>query len=133
MDDRVAEFFGYTILVIAVVLFAWEMRTSRQADEEVKWLRTATRFKRRMCMVGLLLLVGLLIIVEARGLLVLQRISHLVVYVTSLSLLAVSLFVLSIRDLGDMARNAERQALEDLQTALKEQQARGKETEAGRE
>ncbi len=126
MNDVVAEIFGYMILLTAAVLMAWETLAHRRKLDDDAWLRTPTRFRRRMIMAGVLAAVGVLIVAEARHFLVLQHISHLVVYVTALTVLAVTLFVLSIRDLGDMARNAEKFALKNLETALKEQQEKQK-------
>jgi hypothetical protein len=121
MSDRVAEFFGYGILVTAAVLFTWEtFANQRQQDSDTRWLHTPSRFRRRLIMAVMLVIVGVMIVLEARDIIVLERISHLVVYVTSLCVLAVALFILSIRDLGDMARNAERQAVDDLKLALEE-------------
>lgn len=116
-----AEIFGYAILVIAAGLLGWETYIYKRGDAEVHWLQTPHRFRRRMVMAVLLVCVGLLIVVEARGFLTLSNIRHLVIYVSSLTALALLLFILSVRDLGDMARNAEKQAIEDLKSALEEQ------------
>lgn len=121
MSDVVAEIFGYIILLTAVGLLGWEIYIYKRGDAEVHWLQTPHRFRRRMIMAGLLVCVGLLIIVEARDLLALSNIRHLVIYVSSLTALALLLFILSVRDLGDMARNAEKHAIEDLKSALEEQ------------
>ena len=47
MGDRVAEIFGYIVIVAAVVLFAWEYRAFSSREEEDAWLLTARRFRRR--------------------------------------------------------------------------------------
>ena len=123
MRDVAAEIFGYVVLLVAISLGVWETLAARkQADEDAAWLHTPNRYKRRMFMVVLLLAVSALILLETYGVLILTRVRDLVIYVTALSFAAITLLVLSIRDLSDMARSAERHAVEELNLAIQEQQ-----------
>lgn len=131
MSDVVAEIFGYVILLTAVGLFAWETYIYRRVDPDVKWLATPGRFRRRIIMALLLICVGVLILLEAHGYLVLDNIRHLMIYVVSLTGLALVLFILSVRDLGDMARNAEKQAVDDLKFIVEEHQRQKAESATG--
>lgn len=124
MNDIVAQIFGYIVVIAAASLFAWEIHVYRRHDEDVPWLKSPARLRRRLVMAFLLLCVGLLIIFEVSGLLQLETIRHLVIYVCLLVASAMLLFILSVRDLGGMARNAERHAMEDLKTAMEEQRNR---------
>lgn len=125
MTDIIAEIFGYVVLAIAVGLAGWEYYVYRRPDVDVSWLQTPARFRRRLIMAVLLVGVGVLIVCEARGLLVLDNVRHLVMYVSSLTALAMILLILSVRDLGDMAHNAEKQAIEELQMALQSKSETG--------
>ncbi len=122
MNDIVAQIFGLVVLVISASLVVWEIYVFRRIDEDVPWLRSPARLWRRLLMAFLLLCVGLLILCESRGLIELGTIQHLVFYVCSLMGAAFLLLILSLRDLGEMARNAEKYALKDLKSALEEQQ-----------
>lgn len=123
MSDIIAEIFGYVVLLTAISLAAWEIKVQRQPDDETAWLQTPRRFRRRLIMAGLLVLVGLMILGESYGLLVLNDVTQLLIYITTLTVSAVALLVLAIRDLGDMAKNAERHAMQDLKIALEEESA----------
>lgn len=118
MGNIVAEFFGYAVMLAAVVLVLWEVYSSRTVAEDFHWLHPPARLKRRLIMAVILLSAGLLIALEASGVIVLKQPQYLIMYVISLSGMSLALLILSLRDLGDMARNAERQAVLDLQTAL---------------
>lgn len=122
MSDVVAEIFGYLIFLIALGLISWEAYVYRRGDAEASWLQTPGRFRRRVLMGFLLICVSALIVSEARDLIVLDNVRHLVIYLGLLAGLAFLLFILSIRDLGDMARSAEKHAIEDLKHVLEEQQ-----------
>lgn len=121
MSDIIAEIFGYLVLAVAIGLAGWEVYVYRYPGDDVEWLQTPHRLRRRLIMSMLLLCVGLLILSESRGFLELDNLRDLVIYVTSLTSMALLLLVLSIRDLGEMARNAEKHAIEDLQSALEKQ------------
>lgn len=124
MNDIVAQIFGYGVLIISASLFGWEIYVYRRNDEDAPWLKSPARLKRRMFMAFLLLCVGLLILAESTGILELDTVRHLVIYVCLLIASAMLLFILSVRDLGDMARSAERHALDDLKLAMEEQRRR---------
>ena len=123
MSDHVAEIFGYLVLLIAVTLGVWESIAIKSNDSESQWLRTPARYRRRMMMASILICVAVMILLQAWGILLLTRPRDLILYVTLLSGFAIALFILSIRDLGDMARNAERHAVDELKSALEKEQS----------
>lgn len=124
MQNTVALIFGIFVLITALGLAGWEIYTHRKENEEFRWLHTPSRLRRRIAMAVLLGLVATLLLGEASGILALDNIRHLMIYVCLLASLALALVVLSIRDLAEMARNAERQAIDDLKNAIDEQKDR---------
>jgi len=131
MTDVVAQIFGYAILAISAGLAAWEFVSNKRPTSDTLWLYTPSRFRRRIIMAVLLACVGVLLLAETHGLLELNQISHLLIYVSALSALSLTLFILSIRDLGDMSRSAEKQAILDLQSAIEEKKKRDAESTGG--
>jgi hypothetical protein len=121
MHDTIALIFGLLVLLTAVGLAGWEIYSHRKDREDYRWLHTDSRLRRRITMAILLLFVGALIVGESLGFLALGNLRHLLVYVSALTALAFALLILSVRDLGEMARNAERRAIEDLKKAIDEQ------------
>lgn len=124
MQDVVALIFGLLVLFTALGLAWWEIYSYRGAGEEYRWLHTASRLWRRITMSILLLFVAALLMGEALGVLALDTVRHLLIYVSMLAALAFALLILSVRDLMEMARSAERHAVEDLKKAIHEQQDR---------
>lgn len=122
MQDTVALIFGILVFLTAVSLAGWELYIFTRTNDEFRWLQTRSRLRRRLIMAFLLLLVGILIVLEAAGFLTLGNLRHLVIYVSSLTALALVLLLLSVRDLGEMARAAEHQAISELKVAMEEQQ-----------
>lgn len=131
MKDSLALLFGYAVILTASALFIWENIANKGKDVEAGWLYTPARYKRRVMMALMLACVGALIVLEAHGLIILSRLRFLFIYILALSGFACALLVLSLRDLTDMARNAEKHAVNELKQAL-EEQAR-KEAEAPRQ
>ena len=132
MGNVVAEIFGYAVVLVAVLLVVWELTSNRGVSDDVQWLHSPARLKRRLIMGVVLLSAGLLITLEARGVLVLKKPPHLLLFVASLSGMAMALVILSIRDLGDMARGAKNQAIQDLQSALKDGRSGTDEVDEGK-
>lgn len=122
MQNTVALIFGIFVLLTAFGLAGWEIISRRKDYEEFRWLHTHSRFRRRITMAILLVFVAVLMLGEAAGVLALDNVRHLMMYVGSLAVLALALVVLSVRDLGEMAQNAERHAIQDLKKALDEQE-----------
>jgi len=127
VGDKVALIFGIAVLAIAAGLAGWEIYVFRKNAQEFDWLHTPRRLRRRLLMAVLLLMVAALVLGDSFGVLALDNVRNLMIYVISLTGLALLLFVLSVRDLADMARSAERHAIQDLQSAIDEQ----KKKEAG--
>lgn len=125
MNESVALLFGIIVLITSFGLAGWEIFSHRRQDEEYRWLHTRSRLVRRITMAILLLFVAVLLLGEAMDVLVLDNLRHLLIYVSMLSALALALLVLSVRDLAETARNAERRALDDLKKAIEEQKDRG--------
>lgn len=121
MENTVGLIFGIVVLLTAFGLAGWEIFVHRRDRVEFQWLQTPTRLRRRITMAILLLFVGVLLLGESLGLLALDNLRHLMIYVGLLSTLALTLVILSVRDLGEMARNAERRAIEDLKKAIDDQ------------
>lgn len=132
MGNVVAEIFGYAVVLVAILLVVWELTCSRNVSRDAQWLHSPARLKRRLIMAVVLLAAGLLIILEVRGILVLKKPQHLLIFVASLAGMALALVILSLRDLGDMARGAERQAIQDLQSALSDERRDSEESDANK-
>ncbi len=121
MNALVAQFFGYGIIVVAVSLVIWETFVYRRKEIDVPWLRNPVRLRRRLIMAALIFCVGLLIVAESHGILQLNTARQLLIYVCALMILSFVLLILSVRDLGDMARSAERYAAQELKLALEKE------------
>lgn len=125
MNDQVTQVFGYGVTLIAVGLLLWQwfsfsVKPSQASDDD--WLKTPVRKRRRFLMAVLVLCVGILIVLESHGVIRLDSPQALILFVLMLGIISIVLLVLSFRDVSDMARNAEKQALKDLESALREHQ-----------
>lgn len=113
--------FGFIVLLTAAGLAGWELLVHRRSTTDFQWLHTKSRLRRRLAMSFLLLVVGLVMLADAFQWVQLTNVRHLTLYVLVLAALAMALVILSIRDLVEMARNAEQQALTELRDAVEKQ------------
>lgn len=120
MSDKITEIFGYIVIITAAILFAWEYFTFKHRTVEDQWIVTPKRKQRRYLIALLVFLVGMLIICETKKVININdgSLKTLIFYVLSITGLAVSLIVLAIRDVMEMANNAQKLALKQLQDAI---------------
>lgn len=123
MRDGLAMAFGFVVLFTAAALAGWEIFAHQRSSNDFRWLHTKSRLRRRLAMSALLVVVGVIMLADAYRWVEFTNVRHLMIYVLLMAALAMALVILSIRDLVEMARNAEQQALNDLRDAV-EQQAR---------
>lgn len=118
----ISDLFGPTLVVAAVVLTAWEVWVYRHRDGDA-WLITPRRLRRRLILSAVLGLVGVLIQLEASGLIVTAgRPAVLLAFVTGLGGLSICLVVLAIADVHDTATLAARRSLKELEEAMSPRQ-----------
>lgn len=122
MSDLVSEIFGYVVIFVAVLLFAWEYKAFGRRGAEDAWLVTSRRFKRRTLVSIVLLFVGVLLVVETRGYLDIRDPRALVAYVSVLGGLAIALLILAALDLLDIARKASSHAMREFGESLDSEQ-----------
>lgn len=127
MSDRLTETFAYIVMCTAIVLFVWEWNTYRNRSEDDSWLVTRRRLMRRSLVSMVFLAIGVLLVVESRGVVDISRIPVLITYVSALGGMAIFLLVLAVLDLSDTARNAERHAAAQVQAAIEREKRRAAE------
>jgi uncharacterized membrane protein YidH (DUF202 family) len=116
MNDKLSEIFGYILMASAVVLAVWETYAFRNRAEDA-WLITRRRYRRRVLVSGVLILVGVLICVEARGVINIHRVAPLTIYVFTLTGLSLLLVVLALADFADTAQTARRHFMREVESS----------------
>lgn len=116
MNDKLSEIFGYILMASAVVLAAWEYFAFSTRAEDA-WLITRRRYRRRILVSGVLVLIGILISVEARGLINIHHVAPLTLYVLTLTGLSLMLVVLAITDFADTARTARKHFMREIESS----------------
>jgi hypothetical protein len=123
MRDTIWEIFGYIIVAASLVLAGWEIAVFKNPDRDV-WLVTPSRLRRRLLISTVLFLIGVLVLVEAVGILSIRDVAFLTIYLLIISGLALFLLFLAAVDAGETMRNASKHALDELNRTIEEEKAR---------
>lgn len=121
--DFLSETFGYILGAVAIGLAIWQHRTfSRQETEP--WLRTKRRYRRRMFISFIMLLLGITMVLEASKELPTSRPGVFVVYVSIMMVLSLLLVLLAAADVLETANSAAAQSLRELEAAVEKEKLR---------
>ncbi|MBX7246580.1 MAG: hypothetical protein K1X53_13875 [Candidatus Sumerlaeaceae bacterium] len=123
------EVLGGALLAAAAALALWEHRSHKFRDED-PWLLTRRRYRRRMLVSFVLVVIGCLLVGEVRGYIPTTNSSVLILWLLGVMTLSISLLILAAVDLADTAQAASRQSMEDIRQAIEEQQRKAQSGES---
>ena len=124
--NTAADAFGYILVTLSALLAAWEIRTHARGRRERDWLSTPRRHRRRLAIAAVFACIGVLMLLQSKGLVPLDAARPVIgaVYLGSILLLSVVIVVLAIADLAETTNAASSMAMKDLEEAIEEQELR---------
>ncbi len=121
MDPRqtIADVFGLTLIATAIVLSGWEVFQQRAPDRD-RWFVTKSRCRRRLVVSALLAAVGVVMSLEARGILLFEEVAGVLIYAGALGAGALLILILALVDIRETVGAAAKKSLEELKSAIEE-------------
>ncbi len=121
MDPRqtIADVFGLTLIATAIVLSVWEVFQQRAPDRD-RWFVTKSRCRRRLVVSALLAAVGVVMSLEARGILLFEGVAGVLIYAGALGAGALLILILALVDIRETVGAAAKKSLEELKSAIEE-------------
>lgn len=123
VENRVTEIFGYILCGASVVLAAFEFYNYRNRTGDA-WLATKRRLQRRMMISFVLAAIGVMFVLDARGIFFQRQVALQIAFLIGTTCLAVLLLVLAALDVMETVRGATRESLREIERAIEEERRR---------